>query len=127
MIARGANGDTGGRSVADQLRDLQNLLLFVASGGVPSRQAAVDYLDARSGLLASSIHAMLPGFLYQCGTIDRFRDFIHLYDPDQELRREFIDRMIDRARSFVDGDRDHHRGHIPSPPPGKPRSSSWDF
>ena len=109
-------------AVSDDLREIHELLRFVASGGLPTRETAVDYISRRSGLLESSISAILPGFLYQCGTIDRFKDFIFLYDPDPDLRCEFIDRMIDRARALTQV----------APAPSPPESSAafptiWDF
>lgn len=106
----------------DPLGELHGLLLDVAGGGLPSRKAAVDYINARSALLASPIGEMLPGFLYQCGTIDRFKEFILLYDPDPGLRREFIERMIGRARALGRADPSPERPRTPTA-----RSPIWDF
>lgn len=114
---QGVNGDA--RADFDQLRDL---LRLVASGEPPSREHAVSYLDCRSRLIASPSGDMLPGFLYQCGTIDRFREFIFLYDPDTELRCQFIDRMIGRARALS------QPGARREPADGRAGSSAaWDF
>jgi hypothetical protein len=119
-----ASSSNASRAITDDFDELLGLLSLVAGGEPPSREWAVTYLNCRSRLLASEQSGMLPGFLYQCGTVDRFREFIFLYDPDVALRREFIGRMIGRARALSStpplstGDR--------SPkPPASP--SSWDF
>ena len=93
--------DTDRSDIDKTFDDLLNLLRSVAAGAPPSRELAVSYLAYRSQLLSSENRDMLPGFLYQCGTIDRFRDFIMLYDPDSELRQEFLTRMIDKARKAI--------------------------
>ncbi len=111
-------------TVGADLDQLLGLLRLVISGDPPSREWAVSYIACRSRLLASEQRDMLPGFLYQCGTIDRFREFIILYDPDVDLRGEFIDRMIGKARSLSAGPS--------SAPAGDPATSAaspspWDF
>lgn len=118
------------RSVIADLDELLGLLHLVARGDPPSREQAVSYLNLRSRLLASESGDMLPGFLYQCGTIDRFREFIFLYDPDIALRHGFLDRMIERARSLNiahgGANRDPARDRATRPPPGA-ASIAWDF
>ena len=110
------------REIREDFDRLRDLLRFVAGGEPPSREQAVTYLDCRSRLIASPQGGMLPGFLYQCGTVDRFRDFISLYDPDVDLRCEFIDRMIGKARALSEA----------APPRPKvdtraASAASWDF
>ncbi len=114
------------RTLMRDFDDLSALMRIIAAGDPPSREQAVSYLDYRTRLLASPHGSMLPGFLYQCGTINRFRDFIFLYDPDVELRCEFIDRMIGRARALAE--RPEPR---PTPRPvgaaSPAKTSPWDF
>lgn len=86
------------RDINEDLDALHGMLCIVAQGDPPPREIAVTYANCRARLLASSQGKMLPGFLYQCATINRFRDFIYLYDPEIPLRVSFIERMIDRAR-----------------------------
>ena len=87
--------------INEDLDAMHGLLCIVAQGDPPAREIAVTYANCRARLLSSSQGKMLPGFLYQCATINRFRDFIHLYDPEIPLRISFIDRMIDRARPIA--------------------------
>ncbi len=118
------------RSVIADFDELLGLLHLVARGDPPSREQAVSYLNCRSRLLASESGDMLPGFLYQCGTIDRFREFIFLYDPDVTLRHQFLDRMIDRARTLhlahadAAGEGGRERPDRPAP---SAASIAWDF
>jgi hypothetical protein len=76
---------------AQTMRELQELLRMVASGVPMQRPWAVKYTECRDGLLASPVRPRLPGFLGQCGSIDRFRDFITLYHPNPQSRITFID------------------------------------
>lgn len=84
-------------SASDLLKRLRSILAYAAEGGALGREHAVIYLDLRQRLLDSDIGKLLPGFLYQCVTVFRFKEFIALYDPDTELRIAFIDRMIARC------------------------------
>lgn len=113
-----------GSTVGEDLDELRRLLRLVISGESPSREWAVGYISCRSRLLSSAQRDMLPGFLYQCGTIDRFREFIVLYDPDVELRGEFVDRMIAKARTVSESMSPARQG---SSPPDAAVQSPWDF
>lgn len=73
------------------LDELQDLMRLVASGDSPQRLAATTYTACRELLLKSELGPLMPGFLRQCLTIFRFKDFIQLYAPGVEERFAFID------------------------------------
>lgn len=73
------------------LDELQDLMRLVASGDSPQRLAATTYTASRELLLKSELGPLLPGFLRQCLTIFRFKDFIQLYSPSDRERIAFID------------------------------------
>ena len=77
--------------------ELQELLRFVATQP-PHRHMAALYTTLRDTLLKSDYQRHLPGFMLQCLTLDRYRDFIHLYDPSTEARLDFLSRSF-RNRS----------------------------
>lgn len=74
----------------EALSELKELLLLAASELFPPRLAASRYTICRDALLRSAYKPLLPGFLMQCLTIARFREFIHLYDPAVGARVAFI-------------------------------------
>ena len=78
-------------SPAQTLRELQELLRTVAALQPVQRPWPVAYTACRAALLAGPLRTRLPGFIVQCGSIDRFRDFISLYHPRAESRLAFID------------------------------------
>lgn len=80
---------------------LEELLCGIAGGGTPNRSQANTYSSCRSDLLQSRAKALLPGFLYQCLTIFKFREFINLYDPDVALRQAFVRRAMERCRAML--------------------------
>ncbi len=61
------------------------------------RPWAFRYSELRSKLLESELRAKVPGFLFQCGSIERFRDFITLYHPRPESRVAFIHSALARC------------------------------
>jgi hypothetical protein len=73
------------------LDELQELMRLVATGESPQRLAATTYTACRELLLKSELRPLLPGFLHQCLTIYRFKDFIQLYSPGDKERVAFID------------------------------------
>jgi hypothetical protein len=75
---------------------LQELLRDAAMEAPQPRQAAMLYTQLRETLIKSDYRPHLPGFLLQCLTIDRFRDFIRLYDPRPAERIAFLDRSFFR-------------------------------
>lgn len=86
--------------VGEVIDRLEALLCQVAGGALPNRAEANVYQGCRSDLLQSAIHDLLPGFLYQCPTIFKFKDFITLYDPDAALREAFVGRTFARCRTM---------------------------
>jgi hypothetical protein len=82
---------------------LNDLLLAIAKGLVPDRSEAVLYSSCRSELLASPYRDLLPGYLVQCISVFRFRDFIGLYDPSPAMRQRFVDQSFARAVASFGG------------------------
>lgn len=74
----------------EALGELQEILRLAATTASPQRVAAARYTICRDVLLKSALRPSLPGFLLQCLTISRFHDFIHLLDPDSEVRMAFL-------------------------------------
>jgi len=70
--------------------ELQELLRAAATDAAPPRHMAAHYTAIRDTLMRSELHAHLPGFMLQCLTLDRFRDFIRLYHPQPEVRIDFL-------------------------------------
>jgi hypothetical protein len=81
------------------LRELQDVLFAVASGQPFQRPWAFRYSELRTKLLESGLREKVPGFLFQCGSIDRFRDFITLY----HARRRAVRRSSVQRSSGVGG------------------------
>ncbi len=80
-------GDAGWQ---DAVLEMRELLLDAAGSSVSlPRAAALTYVQLRDRLLKDG-DRHLPGFLRQCLTIDRFRDFIFLYHHDAGARTAFI-------------------------------------
>lgn len=69
----------------------QELLRAAATEAVQSRMAATQYTRLRDALMSSDYRPLLPGFVLQCLTLDRFRDFIRLYHPLEAERIGFLD------------------------------------
>ncbi|MEA3040397.1 MAG: hypothetical protein QOE79_2910 [Sphingomonadales bacterium] len=81
-------------TTGEALTELHELLRLAALGNSPQRLAATSYTTCREILLQSDLRPALPGFLLQCLTIFRFKDFIHLYSPNESERMAFIDAAI---------------------------------
>lgn len=92
----------------DALHELYEILLLGALDEPQPRLTATRYTLCRDILLRSGLRPFLPGFLQQCLTFDRFRDFIHLYHPALEPRVEMIDEALraglERARQLTAGE-----------------------
>jgi hypothetical protein len=84
---------------------LQELLHTAATDGVLPRQMTTLYTRLRETLLNSEYRPHLPGFIIQCLTLDRFRDFIRLYHPFPDERIAFLERAFltrrSRTRDFL--------------------------
>lgn len=92
-------------SRAQLLEGLQEVLLSVASGQPLQRPWAFRYSELRTKLLESELREKVPGFLFQCGSIDRFREFIILYHPRPESRAAFLHAALARCWAEVEGKR----------------------
>ena len=78
----------------DALDELYEILLLGALDEPQQRLTATRYTLCREALLRSPLRPVMPGFLLQCLTFDRFRDFIRLYHPSLEARVEMIDEAM---------------------------------
>jgi hypothetical protein len=81
-------------TASEALIELQALMRLAASGEPLQRLAATSYTMNRDVLLQSELRPMLPGFLLQCLTIYRFKDFIQLYSPSEQDRIAFVDAAV---------------------------------
>ena len=85
------------------LAELQDLMRLAASGDYsPQRLAATTYTACRDLLLKSELGPLTPGFLRQCLTIYRFKDFIQLYSPSERERTAFIEEAFRAADTRAD-------------------------
>lgn len=78
----------------DALHELYEILLVGALEEPTQRLTATRYTLCREALLRGPLRPVLPGFLQQCLTFDRFRDFIYLYHPSLNARVEMIDEAL---------------------------------
>jgi len=86
---------TGNDLSADEAwLELQDMLRDVATDAPQPRHMAARYTLLRDTLIRSGRQPLLPGFMQQCLTLDRFRDFIRLYHPDPEARIDFLNRAF---------------------------------
>jgi hypothetical protein len=86
---------------ATAFEELEAILYTVAASPPQHRKFAVRYMQCRDVLMGSELRATLPGFMLQTGTIDKYRDFITLYDRDVPARRAFLDHALGRCRALV--------------------------
>ena len=80
------------------LDEFHELLRAACGFNSPPRHWAVKYAHCRGALLQSELGAKLPGFLIQCGSLERFRDFITLYHANPDARARFVDAAFDHTR-----------------------------
>jgi hypothetical protein len=86
---------TAAEPAADEAwMSIQVILHAAATSQSQPRELAARYMQLRDTLMKSSYHPQLPGFMLQCLSLDRFRDFIHLYDPRPDARIEFLNRAF---------------------------------
>jgi hypothetical protein len=96
-MSTGAEPDT-----SDAMEEMEELLLSIARRLSTNRADAISYSRCRSALLEAPVKDLLPGFIYQCLTVYKFKDFISLYDPDTALREAFVARMFERCRAMAE-------------------------
>ncbi len=80
--------------MTELLTQLQEVLRAVAERGSVDRPACATYGQYRAALMASGLRSTLPGFLLQCGSLERFREFITLYHPEPRARIQFVDAAL---------------------------------
>jgi hypothetical protein len=98
------------------LTDFHALLRDACQDRPPSRPQSVLYQSCRATLMEGNLKAFLPGFVRQCMSIERFREFIHLYDRDPQVRIAFLDGELAAAWAHAGAPR-VERSSPPSPPP----------
>jgi hypothetical protein len=86
------------------LEELDALLLAIAGGGAVGRGEAMRWSHCRALLLDSAYRDHLPGFVLQCGSVHKFREFITLYDALPTRRVAFLRAAMGPARAML-GDR----------------------
>jgi hypothetical protein len=78
-------------TAAEALAELEEILqLAAASGTSLPRGTALRYVAVRDLLLKNGYQGQLPAYVRQCLTVDKFREFIHLYHFDHQERLAFI-------------------------------------
>ena len=84
-------------SVDEALQEFHELLRVCSLDRPPPRQLPVRYQICRMVLMGSEMKQHLPGFVRQCVSSLKFREFIHLYDHDPKVRAEFIELSMKRG------------------------------
>lgn len=79
--------------------DLETILYSIASSPSHYRNFAVHYMRCRTVLLNGPGRSAVPGFLIQCGTSEKFREFITLYDASPKPRHLFLDQALSGCRA----------------------------
>ncbi len=121
MVTR-ASLDQRAPGVHVAFEELYQLLRTTAGGGVPDRAETVTYSNLRATLLDSQHASLLPGFVSQCHSLFKFREFISLYDCDPAVREAFIRTMFEKARSAFEIE-----GAFDRPEAAKPVSRGWSM
>lgn len=85
------------KPVHEALTEFHELLLVSSRDQPPPRYLAVRYQICRTALLTGRLKNSLPGFVRQCVSLLKFREFIHLYDGDLAERTKFIERSLEAA------------------------------
>ena len=101
------------------LEELHELLRTCCHDRVPPRYVPNRYQVCRTALITGELRSLLPGFLTQCPSSMKFRDFIHLYDRDPEKRMTFVYRALDDCWAELNVQPAHTR---PAQNTAKPRS-----
>jgi hypothetical protein len=87
-------------SIDDALQELQIILRAVSTVSTLDRLWAFRYTDCRNRLLESEVRSALPGFLYQCVSVDNFHSFIRLFHFDAHHRHDYIDDAFEKCWAF---------------------------
>ncbi len=86
----------------DALDEFEGLLRRLAPGATPDRVAATRWSHCRDALLADCREA-LPGFVVQCTSVGKYRDFITLYAPSVDERVAFVEAAMAPVRAARGG------------------------
>ncbi|SOB86518.1 hypothetical protein SAMN06297144_1624 [Sphingomonas guangdongensis] len=107
------------RDAAEAFDQFERLARSIADGAALVRSDGVTWSQARDALLASAFRPALPGFVFQCLSVFKYREFILLYHPDPGARRAFVDQLLDPARRVRAGlgSGADDRGSAPAAPP----------
>ena len=81
--------------------DLEPILHSLAASPTNYRNFAAAYTRCRDALLRPQTRSALPGFMIQCQTSEKFRDFISLYDGSVAARQAFISQALGRFRASL--------------------------
>lgn len=85
----------------DEVFDRFGALLQSIAAGLPvDRSAAMHYSEYRSMLLDSPYRDVLPGFVLQCMSVLKYREFISLYDPAARAREAFVRDLLAGCRAL---------------------------
>ena len=77
------------------LEEFHELLRVCSHEDTPPRYLAARYQACRMTLMTGELRTYLPGYVRQCVSALRFREFICLYDHDPAERTKFIDRSLE--------------------------------
>ena len=94
---------SGHMVVAEQaaLAEFEDLLRTSSQGHNPPRHLEVRYQVCRTMLMTGEFRSCLPGFVQQCISLPKFREFICLYDFEPQVRLAFIDEAMAKCRSAM--------------------------
>lgn len=87
------------------LDELARILDSAAASVMLSRHLAVRYTQCRSALLDSNFQPRLPGFVFQCVSLQKFHEFINLFSPQVQDRLMFLERSFSSCRAAASGRR----------------------
>ena len=80
--------------------DLEPILRSLAASPSDYRNFAASYTQCRDALIRPQTRSALPGFMIQCQTSEKFRDFNPLYDASVHARHAFIDQALGKCRAL---------------------------
>lgn len=104
--------------VHEVFAQFEGLLTEIAGPLAADRSEAMAYSHCRSLLLNSTYRDTLPGFVVQCMSVFKYREFISLLDPSAAVRQDFVRASLAECRSL-------HARHRPDPIPRRSRPQEW--
>jgi hypothetical protein len=78
----------------EALKELHDLLTICCEEHGPARYLPPRYQICRASVMNSRLSPYLPGFVRQCVSLFKFRDFICLYDHDPAVRTKFVEEAM---------------------------------